>query len=354
MLSNMSDVFDLLDDFVLSQAATEMEDDITLTQLADKLEDEYLEDLLMCQAGDRSDQMPNVSARDSESYVANGDFGHNDAFYSDFDIFKAVSFDLGIILEDEENQAENDGNVYEGSVHNVNERFTEMVSDQEIQDLINSQTNANTKKNTKWAIGAFNDWRLARASDNIPELHAMNAENMNFWLQRFVMEARKQKGGEYPPKSLYCIVYGLLIYCRDMNVDDKNFLDEKDGRFTQFRRVLDAKMKELLCKGLGTKTRRADPISPRDEDVLWTNGIFGMESSVTLQYTVFFYNCKLFGLRGRDEHRNLDCSQFEIGQDATGKFLRFTGRNSKTFKGGMAHMKLTNKGIKHYAEDGKF
>ena len=288
-LSIMADAFpfDLLeiDDFTLSQAATEMEDDITLSQLATELEVEYFEDMLMCQAGGRIDQMPSVSTRNSESCVANLDFGtNNDAFYSDFDIFKAVSFDLGMILDDKENLAgnENNGNVVQSN------RFADTVSDQEIQDLINSQTNANTQKNTKWAIGAFNDWRQARASDNIPELHAMDPESMNFWLQRFVMEARKQKGGEYPPKSLYLIVCGLLRHCRDKNVDDKNFLDEKDGRFAQFRRVLDAKMKDLLCKGLGTKTRRADPISAHDEEVLWTNGVFGMESSVTLQHTVFF------------------------------------------------------------------
>lgn len=40
----------------------------------------------------------------------------------------------------------------------------------------------------------------------------------------------------------------------------------------------------------------------------------------------FFYKCKLFGFRGRDEHHDLDISQFEIGEDATGKFIQFVGR----------------------------
>ncbi|CAC5417811.1 unnamed protein product [Mytilus coruscus] len=200
--------------------------------------------------------------------------------------------------------------------------------------------------NTKWAVGVFNQWRSFRTQnkDAIIELHMMNAECMNYWLERFVMETRKQNGDEYPPKSLYYIVCGLLRHCRDMNVHDKNFLDQKDGRFAHFRRVLDAKMKDLLSKGLGTKVRRADPVSDDDEEKLWANGVFGTTNSSTLQYTVFFYNCKLFGLRGRDEHRNLDHSQFETGQDATGRFVRFIGRNNKTFKGG-----LDNKDIKHYA-----
>ena len=47
-----------------------------LTQLATKMEDEYLENMLVCQAGDRKDEMSSISARDSERYVANWDFGN--------------------------------------------------------------------------------------------------------------------------------------------------------------------------------------------------------------------------------------------------------------------------------------
>ncbi|CAC5410114.1 unnamed protein product [Mytilus coruscus] len=180
----------------------------------------------------------------------------------------------------------------------------------------------------------------------------MDAESMDFWLQQFIMEAKKKKGGDYPSKSLYYIVCGLIRHLRDMNVNDKHFLDEKDGRFAPFRRVLDAKIKDLLSKGLGTKTRKADPISHEDEELLWVNGVFGKSSATTLQYIVFYYNCKLFGLRGREEHRNLDCDQFEIDIDSTGKLIGFMGRNNKTFKGGLGHMQLANKDIKHYSQGG--
>ncbi|CAG2201468.1 NOTCH2 [Mytilus edulis] len=36
-------------------------------------------------------------------------------------------------------------------------------------------------------------------------------------------------------------------------------------------------------------------------------------------------------------------------QDATGRFIRFIGRNNKTFKGGLGDLRLDNKDIKHYA-----
>ncbi|KAK3084306.1 hypothetical protein FSP39_011366 [Pinctada imbricata] len=130
-----------------------------------------------------------------------------------------------------------------------------------------------------------------------------------------------------------------------------NFLDENDHRLAVFRNVLDARMKELLSKGLGTKVRQADPILPKDEEKFWDERVFGSHSSQTLQYTVFFYNCKVFGLRAFDEHRNLECAQFEIGQDDHGQFIRFTGRSSKTFKGGLQHLQLTNKDIKYYCDE---
>lgn len=62
----------------------------------------------------------------------------------------------------------------------------------------------------------------------------------------------------------------------------------------------------------------------------------------------FFYDCKLFELRGRYEHNDLDISQFEIVDDDTGKFIQFVGRTNKAFKGGFKHRNVEHKEIKHY------
>ncbi|XP_062598901.1 uncharacterized protein LOC134260347, partial [Saccostrea cucullata] len=270
--------------------------------------------------------------------------------------FQTINFDLGIFSR-ENSIDQNDGDMkmetFEcvGPNESQNRRFAEAVSDDDLRQLIDSQTNPNTRRNTKWCVEMFNKWRASR--DNVPYMKEMNAEMLNYWLQRFVLEVRKQDGSEYPPRTLYFIVCGLLRHLREENVHDMNFLDEHDHRFAVFRKVLDARMKELLSKGLGTKVKQADPILPDDEEKIWTNGVFGSHSSQALQYTVFFYNCKIFGLRAFDEHRNLECSQFEIGQDEQGKFIRFTGRSSKTYKGGLKHLQLTNKDLKHYCQEGE-
>lgn len=81
----------------------------------------------------------------------------------------------------------------------------------------------------------------------------MNTEEMKYYLGRFIAEARKQDGQPYPPRSLYLISYGLLRHLRDKKVYDKIFLCTKTLEFSEFRKILDSRMKELLQMGFGTK-----------------------------------------------------------------------------------------------------
>ena len=97
-----------------------------------------------------------------------------------------------------------------------------------------------------------------------------------------------------------------------------NFLDEKDCRFYEFRRALSARMTELTMKGIGTTTKQAEAISQETENILWEKGLLRNGSSKAILNTMFFYNSKLFGLRGVDEHRNLSVEQFELGVDQNG------------------------------------
>lgn len=73
-------------------------------------------------------------------------------------------------------------------------------------------------------------------------------------------------------------------------------------------------MKSLIFKGLGTKVKQADSITPGDEELLWEREVLGNKTAETLQYTVFFYMSKLFGLRGFDEHRDLTCANSPLGR----------------------------------------
>lgn len=117
-------------------------------------------------------------------------------------------------------------------------------------------------------MNLFEIWRANRR-ENIPDFKLMTTEQMSFWLGRFVMEAQKRDGTEYPPRSIYLILCGLLRYLKDNGVYDKDFLDENNGEFTDFRKLVDARMKSLIDKGYGCSLKQADPILPKDEETLW-------------------------------------------------------------------------------------
>ncbi|XP_048775370.2 zinc finger MYM-type protein 2-like [Ostrea edulis] len=251
-------------------------------------------------------------------------------------------------------------NLKEECVENPEEpRFGLEVEESEIQALIESQENKNTKKNTQWALNIFESWLRERNAQGqgqeliIPEIQTMDAVQLNFYLGRFIMRVRRKDGKEYPAKTLFYISCGILRYLRDHGTHDKILLDAGDPRFADFRKILHSKIKDALSRGVGGKRKQADPILSEDETTIWERGVFGMNNAETFQNTVFFYCCKFFGPRGHDEHHSLECNQFLLGEDNRGKYIEFTGRSTKTFKGGLAHKELHNKQIRHYCQPGK-
>ena len=75
----------------------------------------------------------------------------------------------------------------------------------------------------------------------------------------------------------------------------------------------------------------------------------GCGNAQALLNAVYFYNCKVFGLRSQDEHHSLQCSQFEKKVDENSRvYLEYTDRGCKTNRGGLKHMKVENKSVRQY------
>lgn len=84
--------------------------------------------------------------------------------------------------------------------------------------------------------------------------------DLNFWMQRFIVEIRRKDGSEYPPNTLTQIVAGLQRHLRSVCVGRQiNFFKEEDLFFREFRKTLDARMKLLTSQGIGVDKKRADP-----------------------------------------------------------------------------------------------
>lgn len=112
-------------------------------------------------------------------------------------------------------------------------------------------------------------------------------------------------------------------------------------------------MKELTNAGVGTNVQRADPVLPSDEQKLWETGVFNSETAVGLSNIVFFYNCKLFGFRALDEHKDLDVRQYHFSVDtASNKNLHYTGRLCKNVQGGLDNRNIEVKRIVQKSDPG--
>ncbi|EDV25454.1 uncharacterized protein TRIADDRAFT_55556 [Trichoplax adhaerens] len=183
----------------------------------------------------------------------------------------------------------------------------------------------NTQRSTKWAVENWESWRKQlneKNNENVKELSQMSVSELNEWLTRYIHETRRQDGGPYPARSLYLLLYALLRHMRDKGVTDKNFLDEKDERFTSFHDALKKRI-EQVANISNDPIKKRLKVSSIDESKLWQTAVLGDATSWTLQNTVFFYNSKLFTIRNVDSHRTLDANQFEIGSDNLGKYVRF-------------------------------
>ena len=86
----------------------------------------------------------------------------------------------------------------------------------------------------------------------------------------------------------------------------------KDGEFAEFRACLDAEMKRLQRNGLGSRTKKAEPLSEEEEETLWSKGILGKHSPQALVYTLLFMSGLYFALRSGQEHRQLRAEPCQI------------------------------------------
>ena len=148
---------------------------------------------------------------------------------------------------------------------------------------------------------------------NMPLLE-MSAKDLSYWMGKFVLEVRKKDGSEYPPKSLYALVCCFKRYFKAYGVHDINPLATADNSvFGDFRRTLDAEMKRLHGQGLGATKCTAEPITPDEEAFLWSTGQFGTHNGKVTSNTVYYYNCKVFGLRSFDEQGRVYLQYTDFG-----------------------------------------
>ena len=75
-------------------------------------------------------------------------------------------------------------------------------------------------------------------------------------------------------------------------------------------------MKDGVREGLHIKCKKEEKefVSEQEEATFWEKKLLGTTSAKSLLNSIYFYNGKVFGLRGGD-HRNIVVNNFEIGSN---------------------------------------
>ena len=108
-------------------------------------------------------------------------------------------------------------------------------------------------------------------------------------------------------------------------------------------------MKWLQRAGLGSKKKKAKPLTTEEEELLWMKGLLGSGSPQALVDTMVVMNGIYFALRSGSEHHQLrsDPCQIEILENPR-SYLIYTEDISKNRPGGLKGRKLKPKIVRHY------
>ena len=167
--------------------------------------------------------------------------GYNIAIESDNDTFSEMT----IASQDTIPMSNNENESIEAIPKNMYFADVEML-----QQMENGFTPKNTQRKQKWATNKFNEWRSKRNSyPNVTEseiiptksINEFSVEELNFTLQRFVVEVRDKNGQAYRPKTMLEIVLSIQQSINS-NVDNGNYKFLSDPRFKKIRGTMDSIM----------------------------------------------------------------------------------------------------------------
>ena len=105
---------------------------------------------------------------------------------------------------------------------------------------------------------------------------------------------RKKDGLEYPPKTLYLLLTGILRHMRSKNAVCPNFLDTL---FVSFHNSLDNVLRDLHMRGVGAESKQTEAFLKTEEEKLWDSGELGSDNPNSLLRAVFYLNGRNFCLR---------------------------------------------------------
>ena len=177
-----------------------------------------------------------------------------------------------------------------------------------------------TEKNTKWALCNFGEWQRKRnarfpgdTEQQVPSDLLVSSDPMvlNKWLSLYAAETRKLDSREFPPKTIYHLLAGVLRHMRSLNPACPNILHTSNPLFKPLHDTLQNIFLQYQANNPVSEPKSTEPFSEEEEDRLWTSGALSTDTPIGLLRAVYFLNGKNFGLVGGRKLRQLKISQLK-------------------------------------------
>ena len=155
--------------------------------------------------------------------------------------------------------------------------LTDLLDNMEgpIYDFLEEMKNDNTKRKTESDLNLLKTWLLDNGEQREPR--AIRPSELDLYLARFYLEAKKKNGEPYEPSSLSSLQTSLIRYFKENDYEEDI---KTSARFSHSRAVLSAKQKQLKAMGLGNKRNKAHPFDDDDITKLWESGELGTGKSI--------------------------------------------------------------------------
>ena len=145
-------------------------------------------------------------------------------------------------------------------------RFHPPVTDEQVIEVQKSCVPSTTERSTQYAINIWKEWSSNRKERGVEYPlclpHLLTLYEIDYWMQKFVLEIRCKNGKEYPPNTVYQICCGIMHHIRKYS-PEINFFSQPT--FATFKKTLDVEMKRLKANGAGIYIKRAQPFDMQEE-----------------------------------------------------------------------------------------
>ncbi|VDI15478.1 Hypothetical predicted protein [Mytilus galloprovincialis] len=204
-----------------------------------------------------------------------------------------------------------------------------MIDKQMVMSFIDDQKKKSTVNCTKRDLKLLYKWLVGkgelRSIEDIPH------NELDAFLSEFYITLKRENGQEYEPGTFDGIRASIERYLKEKEYSHSL----RDKEFNLSTRALSAKKVQLKKLGKGHKPNASKAVSKDEEDLLWEQGQLGDGTPRILIFSLWYYFTKCFGLRGRNEHRQLQLGDILMKKDPVDnrQYLEFSERLTKTRDG---------------------